>query len=99
MDINLKSHPGHTNRIYHPFLIIKKELLGNGIDDLTIKRNGHGPGRIQYLLDITGTNFTIFDPDNTVAVKALEMAAGNAGLNDLNFLAAHLFGLFYSLTD
>ena len=96
---HFQAHPGHAEGVGDAALVIDDKFLGQDVDDLPVQRDGHGLGRVDHPLDVPGADLAAFDGDDPVAVKAFDVAAGNAGVDRANFATGHEFGLFEGLLD
>ena len=77
MHVRLKPHPGHTERMLDPGLIIDHEPLRQNMDDLLVRRDRHRPGCIHHSINIFMPDLAMLNRDQPVTVEPLYMAARN----------------------
>src|SRR5210317_1125901 len=93
MNIGYKPDPGHTEWVLNAGVIIYHEFLWQDMDDLLVLREINSSGSIYNTVNVILAYFTVFYADNTRAVKALDMTAGNTNTDSVDFAASHFFSL------
>ena len=100
VDPHFQAHAGHAQRIGDAALVVDDEFLGQDVDDFPIERNGHGLGRVDDPLTMsrgpTSPPLTAMTP---WLFEALDVAAGDAGVDRADFASGHELGLFQGLLD
>src|SRR5690554_756675 len=69
------------------------------MDDFLVRRNGHGPGRIDHPVQIIIGHFTITYRHNAVRVQTVDMTAGNTYRDTVHLAARHQLGFFHRTLD
>jgi hypothetical protein len=80
-------------------MIIHHEFLWQDMDDLLALGEINSSGSIYDTVNVILAYFTVFYADNTRAVKALDVAAGNTNTDSVDFAASHFFSLLHCHTD
>ena len=99
MHLDLQAHPGHAQGVGNAALVVHNVFLRQDVDHLAVRRNGHGPRRVQSALDVALGNFAALDGNDAVAVDAHDMAAGNAHVDRVDLAAGHELRVFHCLAD
>ena len=94
VDLHFQTHAGHAHRIGNAALIVDDVFLRQNVDHLAVQRDGDRLGRIQRTLDVAGRDFTALDGNDAVAVKPLDVTAGDARIHGSDFTSGHQFGFF-----
>ena len=92
--LGFQTHARHADGIADPLLIVDDELLRQDVQDLLIRRDGHGAGGIDDAVHVQLGHFVVANGDNAVGIEAADMATGDAGINRTDLAAGHQFGLF-----
>ena len=80
MYFGLQTHAGHSHRVLDAALIIHHIFLRQDMNHLTVHGDGDGPGRIDHAVDIRLADFVTLDRNDSAAVKAGDVAAGDTGI-------------------
>ena len=99
MHLGFQSHAAHAQRFPHAFLAVDAVFLGQDVQHLMIRRDGHGARGFNHAVDVHLGNFAILDGHHAVRVDALDMAARNAGEHLVNLAVGHQLGLFQRALD
>ena len=81
MNLRLKPNPRHAHRILYAVLIIHDVLLGQHMNHLPVHGDGNGTRRIDHPVNIVLCHLRSFDSDDSPAVEAGNVSAGDAGVN------------------
>ena len=99
MHLDLEAHAGHAQRLLDAILTVNDELLRQDVQHLLVGGDGHGARGFDHAIDVDGGHFLVLDRHHAVAVKALDVAAGDAGVDALDTHAGHQLGLFERALD
>ena len=89
-----------AHRVSDAVLAVDQEILHQGVDDGPVRGDGHHQlGGVDDPIHFRGSNLPFLDHDNAVAVKALDMGAGHAGVHRADFTTRHGFGFLHGLPD
>src|SRR5690606_8200122 len=97
--LGFQAHAGHAQRLAHAFLVIDHVVLGQGVQDTLVGRDGHRLGSIQYALDVGAADFAITDRHDAVGVQAADVIAGNADESRVDAATRHQLGFFHCALD
>src|SRR5699024_9461575 len=92
-------HAGHPDRLADAILMIDDVLLRNHVQDLLVGGNGDGPRGIDHALDIILRDLLIADGDDPVGIEAPHVAAGDIGVDRMDFATSHQLGLLDRALD
>ena len=82
--------PGvHADRLLHPVLAIDDELLHQRMQDLVVGRDRRGVGRLDGALDIDLVDLLVAHHGHAHRILALDVAAGDAGVDLAHLAAGH----------
>ena len=99
VDLGLEAHAGHAQRLLDAVLVVDDELLRQDVDDLAVQRDGDRLGRVDDPGDVGLADLLVLHRDDALAVEALDVAAGDAGVDGGDLAAGHQLGLFDRAAD
>ncbi len=95
MNIHLKPHAAHTQRIVHIALVVDPKLLRQNIDDLMVVGDRYRARRFHHPVNILLGDFIFFlDRHHTARVQAADVRPGNTGINVVDMAIGHDFRFF-----
>ena len=97
--LGLEPHAGHADRVADAFLAVDDVFLRQHVQDLLIGGDGDRLGRIDHALDIALHHLLVLDGDDAVRIEAAHVAAGDAGVDRVNFAARHQFRFLHGALD
>ena len=97
--LRLEPHAGHADGIADAFLAVDQEFLRQHVQDLLVRGNRDGLGRVDHVLDVAVAHFLVADRDHAVRVQAAHVAAGDAGIHRMDLAARHQLGFFDRALD
>ena len=68
--LGFEAHARHADGIADAFLAVDDEFLRQHVQDLLVRRNGHGLGRVHHVLHVDVAHFAIADRDHAVRIQA-----------------------------
>jgi hypothetical protein len=80
-------------------LVVDDELLGQDVDHLAVHGDGHRLGGVDHPGDVGLADLLVLDRDDPRAVHALDVAAGDAGVDGGHLAAGHQLGLLDGALD
>ena len=69
------------------------------MDDFTVRRDGHGTGRIERAFHIALAHFAALDGDDAMAVDPGDMPAGDPHIDRIDLTAGHELGVLDGAPD
>ena len=99
VDPRLQAHAAHAQRLAHAVLAVDHVLLRQHVDDVAVDGQRDGARQLQHLGDVAGADFLVLDRDRAGRVDALDVAAGDAGVDLRDLAAGHALGLEDRLLD
>ena len=76
------------------FLPINRKFLGQDMQHLMVRGNGHGTGGFNHTVDVALGDFALPNRHHSVRVHTANMAACNAGKNFVDRAIRHQLGFF-----
>ena len=98
MHLGFKADATHPNRLPH-ILPVDHKLLRLHQQKPLISRDIDGSGGLNHPSDIGLRDFAVFDRHHATRIDAPDMAAGNTGVDTLNFAVCHQLRLFQGLLN
>ena len=99
VDLALQAHPVDAHRVLDAILAVDQKVLDQGVDDLPVRGDGHGAGRLDDPVHVRRGHLPVLDGDDALAVDHLGLAAADPGVNRADFAAGHGFGFFHGPAD
>ena len=97
--LGFEAHARHADGIADAFLPVDDEFLRQHVQDLLVRRDGDGLGRVHHVLHVDVAHFAIADRDHAVRIQAAHVAAGDAGEHRADLAAGHELGFFDGALD
>src|SRR5260221_634645 len=92
--LGLEPHSRHADGIADAFLRIDDVFLRQDVQDLLIGGNGDRLGGIDHAFDVALHHLLVLDGDDAVRIEAAHVAAGNSGVDRVDFASGHELRLF-----
>ena len=94
--VDFEERPLHADGVRHTLLAIQCKSLGNRVDDFAVRREVHGLGAFDRLIDVIGGDFLIGagDVERAVIVEGLKMVAADGDGDVFHHLLGRVFGFF-----
>ncbi len=89
MHIHFQTDAAHAKRLDNAALIVDNIFLRQNMDDIPVHGDSDGFCRVKDAFDIFLADFSAFDCDNAVAVRAFYVAACNARIYGTDGAADH----------
>ena len=99
MHLGLQTDAAHAERFADAVLLVDDEFLGQDMDDFAVHGDGDGLGGVDDAAHVLLGDFAVLDGDHALGVEALDVAAGDTGIDRLDLAAGHQLGLFDGLAD
>jgi hypothetical protein len=99
MNPSFQPHPGHSNRVFDPILIVHDEFLRNDVNHLSIHGHGYGAGGIDHSLHIIRADLSIFYGNHSVTVNPSDVSTCNPRIDRGEVVACHQLRFFNRLFD
>ena len=90
--LGFEPHAGHADGIADAFLPVDDEFLRQHVQDLLVRRDRDGLGRVDHVLDVDVAHLAVADRDHAVRIEAAHVAAGDAGEHRADLAAGHELG-------
>ena len=97
--LGFQPHAAHAQRLAHAFLAVDAVFLGQDVQHLMVRWNGHRARGFNHAVDVHLGDFAILDRHHAVRVHALDVTAGDAGEHLVNLAVGHQFRLFQRALD
>ena len=97
--LDLQTHSRHAQRIGDAALVVHDIFLRQDVDDFTVRRDGHGTGRIERAFHIALAHFAALDGDDAMAVDPGDMPAGDPHIDRIDLTAGHELGVLDGAPD
>ena len=91
---DFQAHAAHAERFAHVFLAVDHEFLRQDVQDLLVGRNVDRTRGFDHPVDIQLRHFLVLDRHHAVRVEALDVAAGDAGVDLADLAVGHQLGFF-----
>src|SRR5271157_2015909 len=99
MNLRLKPHAAHAERLADALLVVDDELLGNDVNHLAVHRDRDGFGGVDHTLDVAFADLSVLDRHNAVRVEAANVSAGDPGIDRRDLAVRHELRLFDGALD
>ena len=99
VDLRLKPHSGHPNRLTNAVLTVDDEFLRDNMENFSIRGDGERLRRVDDSRNVVSGDFFVFYGDDTVAVQALDVGPGNAHVHGGGLAPGHELGFADRLGD
>src|SRR3989338_8810358 len=94
MHLDIEAHAAHAKRFLDAVLAVDTELLFEDVQNLLVTRQADRAGGFDHSLDVGGCDLLLLDLHHAARIDAADVAAGDAGVNLMNFAISHQLGLF-----
>jgi hypothetical protein len=97
--LDLEAHAAHADRLAHAALAVDDEFLGQDVQDLLLGRDRHRARDLDHALDVERRDLLLLDRDHAAGVEALDVAAGDAGVDLVDLAVGHQLDLLHDARD
>jgi hypothetical protein len=87
--LHLEAHAAHAHRLAHVFLAVDHELLVEDVQDLLVRGDVHRLRGLDHAVDVELSDLAILDRDHPMRVEALDVAAGDTGVDIADLAVGH----------
>ena len=99
MDVDFEPYTAHAERYAHIALAVDHEFLIQDMQHLLVGRDRDRLGGFDHALDVLLGDLAILDRHHAARIDALDMAAGDTGIDVADLAVGHQFGLFQRALD
>ena len=94
MHFGFQLHAAHAQRVAHVVLAINNEFLRQNMQNLLICWQSNRARGFYHAVNIHLRDFSLFNFDHAMRIKAFNMAARNASKHGINLAICHQFRFF-----